>query len=168
VEAASGFEPESRGFADVPALVAIPLHSPDHPDEPSTYERPVAGVKPGFVGSPQTVRVKHEVSRADQADRPLRPQVESRGRLYLQLGLPAAVDLVSTEIKLATDPTARERNKLLFGGGRIGRIGYNVGATVVGAELARLLQKAGIGWGAKVVKATSIGVHGAAVVITWR
>ena len=102
------------------------------------------------------------------AERTQEVRVQSRGRLYLELGLPAAVDLASTEIKLATDPTARERNKLLFGGGRAGRIGYNVGATVVGAELARLLQKAGIGWGAKVVKATSIGVHGAAVVLTWR
>src|SRR6185436_8454639 len=57
-------------------------------------------------------------------------RVQSRGRLYLELGLPAAVDLGSTEIKLATDPSARERN-LLFGQDRARRIGYNVGATVV-------------------------------------
>ena len=93
--------------------------------------------------------------------------VESRGRLYFQLGLPAAVDLISTEIKLATDPSARERN-VLFGQNRAHRIGYNVAATLVGTELARLLQKHGIGWGAKVIKGASISMHGVGIVLTWR
>jgi hypothetical protein len=100
-------------------------------------------------------------------DGPHLVRVESRRSLYLQFGLPAAIDLASTEVKLVVDPTALERN-VLFGQDRARRVAYNAASTVVGAELARFLESKGCRWGATVLKGASFTMHGAGIVLTWR